>query len=282
VARNLADALREVDLKVTVVNTEGSFGPGGSGSLPLPLQMEWAKSYDITMPQWYGPMRFYGPYFHDELEKGDAAKVYGRQNGYADVIPLLNVSMGYGLEDPAALRFKLFDFLSTSPAIKGVGYYIASNAFTDAKFMAGLSRVHTLLADVEDYYVDGRRPENIATFTPTTAKPAPIPGMDSDGQETMIDPEVKTTVRVHQLNRAGRLALITIVSHSNQAVGQAGRLRLDLKALGIGGKGYALFDVLSDSKAPLRTLKPNESLVEVPVNTGATNNLALLEIRTVK
>ena len=56
--KTLTQGLRQIAPSVKVINTVGSFGPGGCGDLPLSEQSEWARSVDYTMPQWYGFMRF--------------------------------------------------------------------------------------------------------------------------------------------------------------------------------------------------------------------------------
>jgi len=130
--------------------------------------------------------------------------------------------MGYDLEDPLTLRFKMFDLLSTSSVVKGIGYYQGYRAFSDAAFMAGLSQVHTLLADVEDYYADGERVDASATF---------IPEAKSEEKAGFKKTPITTVVRIHKLNREGRLALLTIVTHCNKPMGEEGTVKINLPDL---------------------------------------------------
>lgn len=267
VAANLAEAIRQVDPKAAVVNTAGDMGPGGVGSLTPQEQASWAKTYDYTMPQWYAT-GFFGDYYYSLLQAGLKAGIYGKGKGYADVIPLWDISMGAGLNDALSLRFQSFDLLSASPVVKGVGYYIGTNAFADARTMVDLSALHTLLAEVEDYYVLGQ-PVQGATFEPEPGGVKPIMGMDAEGKQTELTPKVETSVRVHKLGK-GRGALLTIISHCNQGVGERGKVRLDFKALGVDPKRDVLYDLLTGEKLKL------EPVIEV--DTSKTGNMGLLEI----
>lgn len=259
--RTLATAIHQTDPGAKLVNTANSFGPNGVDALPLAQRCEWARFANYTMPQWYGFMRNYSDEWDQVLAQGVQAKVYGLDNGYAGVIPLLDLSMGYGLEDPLTLRFKMFDLLSASSAVKGIGYYQGYRAFTDAKFMAGLSRAHTNLADVEDYYLDGVNADAAASFTP-----------DPGGPAERYHP--KTTVRIHKLNKDGRLALLTIVTHCNRPLGEKGTLTINLAWLlpssaTLRESDWALVDRLTNTTTPFTG--------KVTVDT-TTGNLALLEI----
>lgn len=269
VAANLAEAIRQVDPRAVVVNTAGALGPGGVGSLTPQEQASWAKAYDYTMPQWYAN-NFFGDAYYNELQTGIKAGVYGKANGYADVIPLWDISMGAGLNDVLSLRFLSFDLLSASPVVKGIGYYIGTNAFADARTMVGLSQMDTLLAYVEDYYVLGQ-PASGATFEPAPGGVKPIVAMDPEGKQTELTPKVETSVRVHKLGKGGRVVLLTIISHCNQGVGERGRLKLDLKALGADPKRDVLYDLLTRETLKL------EPVIEI--DTSKTGNMGLLEIR---
>lgn len=271
VAHRWAAALREVDPHHVVVNTLGSFGPAGSGSLPLTEQMEWARGFDYTMPQWYAT-NFYGDAYYAILQQGLAVKVYGRENGYADVIPLLNQTMGAGINDPEAVRFHLFDLVSASPVVKGVGYFIATNIFADARLMSGMAAVHALLAEVEDYYALGVRADSLAAYRPVGPPPPRIHGIDLEGLDAEFVPEVRTTVRVHRLNEGKRLALLTVVSHCNQGIGERGLIALDLAGLVGDPRGKVVIDHLTGRRQPLTA--------EVQVDTRKSHSLALLEIAT--
>ncbi|OIO92532.1 MAG: hypothetical protein AUJ92_13915 [Armatimonadetes bacterium CG2_30_59_28] len=58
----------------------------------------WGRTYNFNMPQWYS-LRYFGSLYSDFISQGVAAKVYGREHGYPDVIPLLCNSMGVQTED---------------------------------------------------------------------------------------------------------------------------------------------------------------------------------------
>ncbi|MFA6107986.1 MAG: hypothetical protein WDA75_04365 [Candidatus Latescibacterota bacterium] len=269
VAHRWAEALKEVDPEQLAVNTLGSFGPAGAGALPLTEQMEWARGFDYTMPQWYAT-NFYGDAYYAILQQGLAQKVYGKENGYADVIPLLNQTMGAGINDPEAVRFHLFDLVSASPVVKGVGYFIATNIFADARLMAEMAAVHALLAEVEEYYALGAKADSLATFQPTGPPPPRQRGIDLEGLDAEFVPEVHTTVRVHRLDEGNRLALLTVVSHCNQGIGERGTITLDLAGLVGDPRGKTVVDRLTGRRHPLSA--------EVQVDTRKSHSLALLEI----
>ncbi|MBI3923740.1 MAG: hypothetical protein HY318_20130, partial [Armatimonadetes bacterium] len=268
VAANLAQALREVCPEAKVTLTAGPFGPAGTDDLPLAERMAWGRAYDYNMPQWYS-LRYFGSLYSDFIARGVAAKVYGKDNGYPEVIPLLCNSMGVCTESLTCLRFKVFDLVSTSPVVKGIGYYIGTNAFADAQWMVGVSRIHTLLADVEDYYVNDRREDTLVKCEKIAEGIKPIEGMDEEGRQTKLIPQVDTVCRVHVLSQKGRRALITLVSHCNQGVGEKLRLTLDLKGMGATSKTF-LYDHLSGRKLPLTPT--------VDVDTMASGSIAMLEV----
>ena len=271
VAARLAEALREVNPQTKLLNTAGVFGPAGADELPPAEQMAWGRTYDYNMPQWYS-LRYFGSLYSDYITQGAAAKVYGKENGYPDVIPLLCNSMGVQTESLPCVRFKVVDMLSTSSTVKGIGYYIGTNAFADARWMVGISAVHTLLADIEDYYMNGRRADELVKCEKIPEGIKPIAGMDEAGAQTTVVPKVDTACRVHVLGRQGRRALITLVSHCNQGVGEKLQLTLDLKALGATPKSF-LYDHLSGRKLPLTPT--------LTVDTNDGRSLAVLEITEV-
>lgn len=272
VAARLAEALREVSPQINMVNTAGPFGAQhGATDLPLAEQMTWGRAYNYNMPQWYS-LRYFGSLYSDFISQGEAAKVYGKENGYPDVIPLLCNSMGVCTESLICLRFKVIDLVSTSPVVKGIGYYIGTNAFADAQWMVGVSRIHTLLADVEDYYANGKREDALVKCKKIPEGIKPIEGRDESGQQTTLIPTVDTACRVHVLNQKGRRALITLISHCNQGVGEKLRLTLDLKGMGATRKTF-LYDHLSGRKLPLTPT--------VNVDTTASGSLTLLEVTEV-
>lgn len=272
VAARLAEALREVNPQIKMLNTAGPFGAQhGGDDLPLAEQMAWGRAYDYNMPQWYS-LRYFGSLYTDLIMQGAAAKVYGKENGYPDVIPLLCNSMGVQTESLPCIRFKAVDLIATSSAVKGIGYYIGTNAFADARWMVGISRVHTLLADVEDYYANGRRSDASVKCEKLPGGIKPIEGRDEAGQQTTLTPTVDTACRVHVLGQKGRHALITLVSHCNQGIGEKVRLTLDLKVLGATRASF-LYDHLAGRKLPLTAT--------VVVDTDATGSLAVLEVTDV-
>jgi hypothetical protein len=271
VAARLAEALREVNPQIKMLNTAGTFGPAGTDDLPLPERMAWGRVYDYNMPQWYS-LRYFGSLYSDFIMQGVGAQVYGKENGYPDVIPLLCNSMGVQTESLPCIRFKVMDLVTTSPVVKGIGYYIGTNAFADARWMAGISAVHTLLADVEDYYVSGRRADALVQCAKIPGGLRPIEGRDEAGNQTTLIPTVDTACRVHMLGRGGRRALVTLVSHSNQGAGEKLRLTLDLKGLGATPKSF-LYDHLAGRKLPLTST--------LTVDTSASGSLVILEITEV-
>jgi len=258
--KNWHDAIRQVDPQAKTVVTASSFGPIGAQdpALPIPVQTQWAQHVDYSMPQWYGFMRYYDSHWYDEVHKALKEKVYGDDNGRANLIPLLNISMNLDLEDPKNLRFKMFDLLSASSVVKGIGYYIASNGFADGQFMAGLSEAHTLLADVEDYYVDGKQQNNLARY---------------QAESIAKESKIKTSLRFHTLSGSDRVALLTVITHSHPRQGEEGIIYLSDEFL----NNYAgnqsdlvIFDYLNKQARPFSK--------EIKVDTHLTFNLGLLEI----
>ena len=230
VAANLAAALRQVNPQVAVVNTAGAYGPGGVGSLPLPEQAAWAKTYDYTMPQWYS-MGFYGDYYISLLEEGLKAGIYGGrdksrlygQSGYADVIPLWNLSMGAGIEDPANLRFKVFDLISASAVVKGGLLHRQQRLRRRADDDRVIRTAHAA-GEGGGVLRDGREGgpggDLRGRAGGSEADRGDGPGGQADdagaaGQDTVV--------RVHRLNTGGRVALLTVISHANQGVGERAR-----------------------------------------------------------
>lgn len=253
-----ADALRQIDPNMIFINTASTLGPSGFESLTKKEQMSWTSSVDYNMPQWYAGHHF-GSAYIDFVKKYDKEKLYGKENGGTDIIPLLYLSMGGDMEDPAAYRFKILDFLSTSKSVKGIGYYIGTYAFSDAKFMIELSAVHTLLANIEDYYADGIRDDSLVKLS--KLKGSPLPG----------------SVRVHKLNKGKRVALITVIAYDEQNAVQEGSFTSNKLAINIDkskqpgkGKGMMLVDMLTGKKSPL----PDK----VTFDTKYTKNVAVYEI----
>jgi hypothetical protein len=262
---------RKVNPGIKMVNTASTYGPGGFDSLTPEENMKWAKHIDYNMPQWYAS-GYFGDAYVNFVTEGDAAGLFGKAKGGTDLMPLLNLSMGAELEDPLTFRFQLLSYLSNSKAIKGVGYYIGTNGFTDARFMVGLSKVHTLIADIEDYYADGVRADNLVSVTKTPGDETLIQGMDLEGKQVMLKPDVTNRVRVHMLAKKGRIALITVLSYSNQGVGSKMTLNINTKMLPKGGKSLTLIDRLSGKRQPLTG--------KITVDTNKTRNATVYEIVT--
>jgi hypothetical protein len=122
---------------------------------------------------------------------------------------------------------------------------------------------------VEEYYVDGRRADALVRCEKLAEGVKPITGLDEAGQQAMLVPKVETACRVHALNQQGRRALITLVSHRNQGVGETMRLTLDLGALAPTPDSF-VYDHLAGRRLPLAPT--------LTVDTNASGNLALLEI----
>ncbi|MDO8586797.1 MAG: hypothetical protein Q7T82_07110 [Armatimonadota bacterium] len=261
--------MRRADPNVKIVNTADTYGPAGFQELTAAERMKWARSLDYNMPQWYAA-NYYGSAYLDQLKQGEAEKVFGRSNGGTDVIPLLYLSMGGRLENPQALRFKILDMCSAGNSVKGIGYYIGTYAFVDAKFMVGLSHAHTLLADVEDYYADGVREDSLVKLSPALSPAGLIPGMDMEGNQAMIKPQLATTARVHRLKKGAGIALITVLTHSEQGLGEKVTLRIDRKRLPNQGRGLVLIDRLTGRRSPL--------VDTISVDTAKSTNAAVFEI----
>jgi hypothetical protein len=138
--------------------------------------------------------------------------------------------------------------------------------------MVGLSKVHTLIADIEDYYADGVRADNLVSVSKAAGEETLIQGMDLEGKQVMLKPDVTNRVRVHMLAKKGRIALITVLSYSNQGVGSKITLHVNTKMLPKGGKGLMLIDRLSGKRQPLTD--------KIAVDTNKTRNAAVYEIGT--
>ena len=267
-----AEQARQVDPNVKIVNTAGTYGPGGFGDLSTAESMKWARSVDYNMPQWYAG-HYYGSGYTDLIKQGEAAGVFGKENGGVDLIPLLNLSMGSYTEDPATLRFQMLDYFSYSKSVKGVGYYVGTYAFADAKCIVGLSKNHTLIAEIEDYYADGVRDDNLVKVTQLPTDVPLLPGMDLEGKQIMVRPKPSSDVRVHKLNKDGRIDLITVISYNDQGkpgIGDRISLEINKKMLPQGGKNMVLINRLTGKKQPL----PDK----ITVDTKKTNNVAVYEI----
>ncbi len=256
-AANLADAIHRRSPRASVVSTAGSYGPSGVESLTLTQQASWSRAFAFSMPQWY-TMGYFGDLYYRTLMRGVREGVYGTATGHADVIPLWNLSMGSGYDGVASLRFKTFDVVSATSVVRGVGFYRGYYAFADAQVMTDISSLTAMLANVEDYYVLGTA---VAAATFVTR---------GSGDTSSVS-DVETSARVHLLGRAGRIALITVLSHSEHAVGERGLLKIDLQRLGVDPTRHELFDHLANKVIPLAP--------DVLLDTTTTGGMALLEVR---
>ena len=267
-----AEQARQVDPNVKMVNTAYTYGPGGFGDLSPVEAMKWARSMDYNMPQWYAG-NYYGTAYADQIKEGDALGVNVKAKGGTELIPLLNLSMGAELEDPEALRFKALDFFSGSKSVKGVGYYVGGFGFADAKYMVGISKVHTLIAEIEDFYADGTRDDSLVKVTQLPDAGVLIPGMDLEGKQIEVKPKAYSSVRVHKLNKGGRIALITVISYNDQGkvgIGDSLSLKINKEMLSKNGRNLVLINRLTGNKQSL----PDE----ITVDTKNTKNVAVYEI----
>jgi hypothetical protein len=268
VARHVVEAVRKGNPSAIVVNTAGSYGPNGAEKLSAREQASWSKDFNYTMPQWYS--YGYSDYYIKDLEQGTKERAYGRKDGRADIIPLLNLSMGAGITDTAVLRFMAFDLLSASALVRGIGYYTGTYAFADADAMVGLSRTHTLIAQVEDYYVFGTPLSTGFEFAPSAAPENSYEAPDGACGTKRHQSRVNTTVRAHRLMQRSRKLLLTIMSHSDNGAGQQGTILLDLKQLGLDSTRDMIVNRLSGQTSELRA--------SIVVDTRETGSMALLEV----
>lgn len=277
-----AKAIKDADSKVYVVNTPGTFGPGGSRKLPLTEQMMWVnKETDATMPQWYDTKLFheyYTSHATSPIQKGFASKVYGKANGTCDVIPLLLGGAEYFLANETLNKHRIFDLLSLNDSknnmvLPGFGlYYEAGTFYVDAENVRELSRINTLAAKTEDYYLDGIRQDQAASFERTKDLPMTETINDAGVQ---VKSKVKTTTvpRVHQLSQGNRVALITLVTYSNANIGDEGNLKINVSNLSASLDNVSVIDYQTGK---VITVKGAE--VIIPVKTIDSGNISLFEI----
>lgn len=258
---------RKIDPDLVIINTASTYGPSGLDTLSPKENYQWAKYVDYNMPQWYS-----GGYLGDAYVNfivNDTEGLFDKSRGGTELIPLLNLSMGAELEDPLVLRFMLLSYISSSKNVKGISYFIGTNAFADAAFMVGLSRAHTLIADIEDYYADGVREDSMVKIAEVLDKDNAVQAIDDLGDQSFIKPVINNTLRVHKLSGKGKVALITALSYSNQAVGSRFTVDIDTTKLPSNKKLY-IKDHLSGKVTPFTS--------QITIDTTETKSAAVLEI----
>ena len=267
-----ARRMKEASPGILTGNSLGPFGPRNSRNLNPGERIAWAqKYYDYKLPQLYHNL---GSGYLDRLNNGLNARLYGKENGYADMLPILLVSMGELLHDLEHLRFMVFDILSHTSKVKGFCYYMGSYAFADARIMLEISRINSLTAKLEDYYIDGKRIDGLTSFV-SRAKEKTIRAMDAAGYTAMSKLKVQTQPRLHLLNRNGRIALITVLSRSKPprfAYGDTGMIRFNLPKI-LSGKNrndYRLIDWIHGKILPCQG--------QLPLDTSKDGHLAIFEI----
>ena len=147
-------------------------------------------SIDFNMPLWYGG-DYHGRLYADYVKEGAIClEGIGKSNGGTDLIPLLNLSMGADLVDPYSVAvYSIGSNTLREQVSQGCGYYIGTNAFADAKCTAAFSKVHTLIADIEDFYADGARDDSLVKVTQLASGGHAVMGTDPAGNQAMVDPE---------------------------------------------------------------------------------------------
>lgn len=247
-----AKKMREAVPGIKTANSLGPFGPNNSRMLQPADRIGWAQRYyDYKMPQMYHRL---GSGYLNRLNNGLNAGLYGKEKGYADMLPILLISMGEVLHDLKHLRFAAIDLLSHSKTVKGLAYYMGQYAFADAKIMLEMSKLNTLIAKLEDYFIDGKRADGFASFA-SKLKDKKVRTMDAAGYTTMARIKVTTQTRLHLLNKNGRVALVTAFSRSWPPVvkyGDEGFVRFNLAKL-LPGKNradYRIIDWISGKVYP--------------------------------
>ncbi|MBR2372601.1 MAG: hypothetical protein IKA87_00050 [Lentisphaeria bacterium] len=266
-----AKKMREAVPGIKTANSLGPFGPNNSRMLLPETRIAWAQQYyDYKMPQLYHRA---GSGYLNRLNNGINAKLYGKANGYADMLPIMLVSMGEVLHDLKHMRFMAIDILTNSKHIKGLAYYMGQYAFADAKIMLEISKINTLVAKLEDYFIDGQRADNLSSFS-STVKNKKVRTMDEAGYSTMAKIKVTTQTKLHLLNRNGRVALVTVFSRSWPPVvkyGDEGFVKFNLAKL-LPGKNRADYRIIDWISGKIHPCVP-----QLPLNTR-DGHLGVFEI----
>ena len=267
-----AQKMKEASPGILTGNSLGPFGPRNSRNLLPAPRIGWAERYyDYKLPQLYHTL---GSGYLDRLNAGEKARLYGKENGYADMLPILLISMGELLHDPAHLRYMVFDILSHTAQVKGFCYYMGTYAFADAKIMLDISRINSLTARLEDYFIDGKKTPGLTSFVSQT-KDKTIRTMDAAGYTAMGKLKVKTETCLHLLNRNGRIALVTVFSRSNPPVfsyGDTGVLRFNLPRI-LPDKNRENYRIIDWLHGKILTCQP-----QLQLDTGKDGHLAVFEI----
>lgn len=272
-------AIKAVDPSIYVVNTHKDFGPGGSEALSVTEQMTWAnKDIDATMPQWYDPKPFHGWFTSGPIKKGFDAKLYGKVNNSCEVIPLLLGGADYFLADKILNKHRIFDLLSLNDRKKnivlpGFGlYYGAGSFFVDAKNVREISRINTLVAKAEDYYLDGIRQDQCVSFEHVGDLPM-VESLNDAGIQVKMPAKITTVARVHQLLQGKRIALITLVTYSNANMGDEGNLKINIAKLANSSDNVSIIDYQTGKIIPV-----NNAEAVIPVKTIDSGNISLFEV----
>ena len=267
-----ARAMKEASPGIKTGNSLGPFGPRNSRILDPRDRIAWAqKYYDYKMPQLYSCI---GSGYLDRLNNGLKAKLCGKEYGYADMLPILLISMGELLHDLEHLRFMVLDILSHTSQVKGLCYYIGTYAFSDAKIMLEISKINSLVAKLEDYFTEGKRIDGFTSFL-SHYKGEKIRTMNAAGYTAEAELKIETKPRLHLLNRNGRIALITVFSRAYPPVasyGDTGIIRFNLPKL-LPDKDrsqYRIIDWIHGKVLPC--------LPQMPLDTRNDGHLAVFEI----
>ncbi len=273
-------AIKAANPDVYVVNTFGDFGPGGSRALPVAEQMSWVnKDIDATMPQWYATKLFIDDYTSGPIKKGFDAKLYGKANNSCDVIPLLLGGAQYFLTDEAISKHRIFDILSLNDrrnniVLPGFGlYYEAGSFYVDAENVRELSRINSLAAKTEDYYLDGVRQDQCASFERTSGSLPMTFALNAAGVQVRIPAKITTIPRVHQLLQGKRIALITLVTYSNANMGDEGNLKINIAKLANSSDNVNIIDYQTGKIIPV---KNGQAII--PVKTIDAGNINFFEV----
>ncbi len=272
-------AIKAVNPDIYVVNTHNDFGPVGSGALPAAEQMTWVnKDIDATMPQWYSPKLFADDYTSGPVKNGFDAKLYGKANNSCEIIPLLIGAVPYFLADETLNKHRIFDLLSLNDRKNNIVlpgfalYYPDGSFYADAETVRGLSRINTLVARAENYYLDGVRQDQCAGFERTGDLPM-VESLNDAGVQVKTPAKITTVPRVHQLLQGNRIALITLVTYSNANMGDEGSLKINIAKLANSSENVSIIDYQTGKIIPV-----TGGEFVIPVKTIASGNISLFEV----
>gem|GEM_PF-3457087 len=274
-----SSAIKAAKPDTYVLNTHKDFGPGGSTALSVAEQMTWVnKDIDATMPQWYDTKIFHDYYTSGPIKKGFDAKLYGKVNNSCEVIPLLLGGVEYFLADEILNKHRIFDLLSLNDrknniVLPGFGlFYEAGSFYVDAETVREISRINTLVAKAEDYYLDGIRQDQCASFERTGNLPM-IETLNDAGVQVKVPAQTTTIPRVHQLLQGKRIALITVVTYSNASTGDDGNLKINIGKLANLSDNVSIIDYQTGKIIPVKSRE-----IVIPVKTIDSGNINLFEV----